>query len=95
MSDALERALREAPQHVFARRFAGETYLQAAAQLDSEGFLRQAERLLENDPRIDGERADLYARTGRPDEAAAIYRKLLEKEPDNRYIQRRLARVTE
>jgi len=93
MSDALDRALSAAPAHAFARRFAGETYLQAAAQQDSEGFLRSARRLLEGDPRLLGVEADLRARQGRAKEAAALYRRLLELQPSNRYLARRLARV--
>jgi spermidine synthase len=94
MGNELERALKQAPQHAFAKRFAGETYLQAAAQYDSEGFLKRAATLLgPNDLRVAGVRADLYARTGREQAAAQIYRTLLTLEPDNTYIRRRLARV--
>ncbi|MHC4847490.1 MAG: fused MFS/spermidine synthase [Planctomycetota bacterium] len=95
MGEELQRALEQSPKHVFARRFAGETYLAAAAQFDSEPFLKQASLLLPpDDLRVAGVRADLYARLGRKQAAAQIYRSLLVIEPGNRYIQRRLDRVS-
>jgi spermidine synthase len=94
MSEQLERAVKEAPQHVFARRYAGETYLQAAAQYGSAGFLKGAKRLLGDDPRLIGVEADIFANQGRNAEAAALYRQLLETQPDNAYLKRRLARVS-
>ena len=89
----LERALLEAPEHVFARRYAGETYLSAAGQIGSTGFLREAKELLEDDPRLIGVEADLHAENGRNAQAAALYEQLLKLQPDNKYVRRRLARV--
>ncbi len=93
LGDELARALREAPQHVFTRRYAGETYLSAAGQFGSEGFLRKAKELLGDDPRLIGVEADLRAEQGRRAEAAALYERLLKLQPDNKYAQRRLSRV--
>ncbi len=95
VSAAIERALQQAPQHQFARRFAGEVYLQAAGSVQSEGFLKAARRYLGDDPRLLGVEADLRAKQGRRAEAAALYRRLLATQPDNVYVKRRLAHVTE
>ncbi|MEM8884778.1 MAG: fused MFS/spermidine synthase [Planctomycetota bacterium] len=93
MGDALEQSLRDAPNHQFARRFAGETYLAAAAQYNSEGFLKRARQLLAGDPRLLGVEADIRAAQGQAEEAARLYRELLKSQPDNEYLKRRLARV--
>jgi len=93
MGKQLLRAVSEAPQHVFARRYAGETYLSAAGQYGSDAFLKKAAELLPDDPRLIGVEADLRAAQKRYPLAAALYRKLLEVQPDNDYLRRRLARV--
>jgi len=93
MGEQLERALAEAPRHVFARRYAGEIYLSAAGQYGSEAFLKKAAQLLPDDPRLIGVEADLRAAQGRNAEAAKLYRRLLELQPDNKYVRRRLKRV--
>ena len=93
MGDALDRALKEVPQHQFARRYAGEIYLSAAGQYNSDAFLKQAARLLREDPRLLGVEADLRAAQGRNALAAELYRMVLERQPDNEYVRRRLARV--
>lgn len=93
MGEALTRALKEAPQHEFARRYAGEIYLSAAGQYNNDGFLKQASRLLPGDPRILGVEADIRAAQGRNALAAELYRKVIELQPDNEYARRRLARV--
>ncbi|MEM7037646.1 MAG: tetratricopeptide repeat protein, partial [Bacteroidota bacterium] len=60
-----------------------------------DGFLRAAKRYLKDDPRLLGVEADVLAAQGKRDEAAALYRKLLKSQPDNKYVRRRLARVTD
>jgi len=93
MGDALERALRQAPGHAFARRFAGETYLSAAAQYRNVAYWKRAAALLMDDPRVLGVRADIHARAGERERAADLYRSLLRLMPENEYVERRLARV--
>ena len=60
----------------------------------AEQFLENARALLPDDPRLIGTEADLRAAQGKHAEAATLYRQLLEKQPGNRYLQRRLKRVT-
>ena len=95
LSAALARITKEAPEHEFGRRFVGERYLHYAGASNRESFLRAARRLLRDDPRLMGVEADLLAAQGKRAEAEKLYRKLLERQPGNRYVERRLARVTD
>ncbi|MFB3066250.1 MAG: fused MFS/spermidine synthase [Planctomycetota bacterium] len=104
-TEALTRWLTKAkdagPGDPFRRRYAGELDLIEAEQLIRYGRTKLAEKFLENarallpdDPRLIGTEADLRAAEGKHAAAATLYRKLLEKQPGNRYLQRRLKRVT-
>ncbi len=94
----MERAREEAPGHAYVRRFAGENHLLWAdywirvGEL-KEGIhqLREAERRLGKDPRIDGIRAELRVAQGRNRDAAAIFSGLLDRYPDSAYLRRRIA----
>ena len=89
------------PHDPFRRRYAGELELIEAEQLIrygrtklAEQFLENARALLPDDPRLIGTEADLRAAEGKDAEAAALYQQLLEQQPGNRYLLRRLKRVT-
>ena len=102
--EALARWLKIAhaadPRDPFRRRYAGELELIEAEQLIRYGktelagrFLANARALLPDDPRLIGTEADLRAAEGKHADAAALYRQLLELQPGNRYLLRRLKRV--
>ena len=96
--DAIERALKTHPQHGFVRRYAGEHYLLVAGGYrrvgnieDAEFFLDRAAVLLGDDRRVTGERAAIRAEAGDAAGAVAIFRRLLEADPESRYLKRRIA----
>lgn len=91
----VERAEREAPGNGFVRLYVADMALQIAAETgpDAERWLRRAKALLPGDPRCTGVEADLRASRGDRSGAAALYRALLERQPDSAYLRRRLARV--
>jgi spermidine synthase len=96
----LEHALRQRPGHGFTRRFAGETYLNAAEDLAFDGqaelsdaFLASARKLLGEDPRLLDVEARIAAHRGETERAAALLRRLVERFPESRYLRRRLARL--
>jgi len=97
---AADEALRVAPGNGFARRYVGEIYLRAVPSrvpsrdfAGARKFLEGARKLLGDDPRLAGTEADLAAAEGDRARAAGLYRALLEKQPGNAYLKRRLARV--
>jgi spermidine synthase len=95
-----EAAIREGGGNPFARRYVGEALLQSvpslAARREYAAALRRLARageLLGDDPRVTGTEADVRAAQGDREGAARLYRALLERQPDNVYLRRRLARV--
>jgi spermidine synthase len=93
----LSKAEEQAPENAFVRRLLGETWLSAADSYLWSGEYRKAEleiqtakRYLGDDPRLQGLQADLHAARGEKAAAEAIYRNLLEKDPDSAYLRRRV-----
>ena len=101
MTRWLKIARAAGPRDPFRRRYAGELELIEAEQLIRYGhteraarFLANARALLPGDPRLIGTEADLRAAEGKHAEATTLYRQLLEQQPGNRYLLRRLKRVS-
>jgi len=96
----LAEARKQAPRNAFVRRYVGELHLLAA-----EHFVRtrdfgaalpeivDAGRLLGDDPRLIGIRADLFAARGEAEKAAAGYRELMERYGESAYLRRKLDAV--
>lgn len=96
--ELLHKALETAPGHAFTRRYAGESYLVWAGQYarrgrveDARTALQWARHLLGEDPRLIGVEAEIHEAAGEGEQAVALYRRLLERMPDSRYLRRRIA----
>lgn len=94
----MARAREEAPDHAYVRRFVGENHLLWADYWIRTGelkegiyHLREAQRRLDEDARIEGIRAELRVAQGRNGDAAAIFRGLLDRYRDSAYLRRRIA----
>jgi len=96
----LDEAYKQAPRNRYVNRLIGEVYLilggedVRAGHFDlADNALKWAERFLPGDPRVRGARAEYWHGKGDTQQAAALFRALLEETPGSVFLARKLAQL--